>query len=487
MTDDFSLALAGDAILTRRLSALDSPRLDATRSRLREADATVANLEVLPIEEDAGTPAANSGGTYMRAPPWVLDELAWAGIDLFPAATNHAGDYGHDGMRAAMAELETRELPYAGLGRTLARARQPAYVDTPGGRLAVVAVTSTITPGSTAGAQRPDLQGRPGVAPLRLETSYVVPESAHERVRELSDRLGLEAVKARRAELGFPVPGEGDEGFSLLNVGGESHPAFEVGEEYAVRRRVKEADRRAVLDQIRAAGRQADWVLASVHAHEGRNGRMNDRTVPGFLESFARDCVDAGADAVLGHGPHLLRGVEVYDGAPVFYSLGDFAMQNETVGRLPADIYERYDLDPLTAEPADLYDARVYEGVDGEAEGVDEAGELDGEPGDDEVGTAVEDGTDHGERIGFLADDGFWEGVLPVCRFDDGGLAGIELHPLDLRAEQSRPGRGWPLAAEGAHAAEILDGLAELSEPYGTEIDAEEREEGVVGVVTLDG
>ncbi|MEF8841985.1 MAG: CapA family protein [Haloarculaceae archaeon] len=459
MTDEFNLALAGDAILTRRLSALDSPRLDATVDRLRDADVTVANLEVLPIEEDAGTPAADSGGTYMRAPPWVLDELESAGIDLFPAATNHAGDYGHDGMRAAMAELESRDLPFAGLGRTLARARQPAYVDTPGGRVALVAATSTITPGSAAGAQRPDFQGRPGVAPLRLETSYVVPESAHERVRELSERLGLEGVKERRADLGFPVPGEDDEGFGLLNVGGGGHLSFEIGEEYGVRRRANETDRRAVLDQIRAANRQSDWVVASLHAHEGRDGRTNDRSVPAFLESFAQDCVDAGADAFLGHGPHLLRRVEVYDGAPVFYSLGDFAMQNETVGRLPADIYERCDLDPQVAEPADLYDARTYQTGD---EG-------------DEV-------TDSADRIGFLADDGFWEGVVPVCRFDD-GIAAVDLHPLDLGAEKPRPGRGWPHAAEDEHARRILEGLAELSEPYGTEIAVEERESGVVGVV----
>lgn len=473
MTDDFSLALAGDAILTRRLSALDSPRLDATLSRLRDADATVANLEVLPIEEDAGTPAAHSGGTYMRAPPWVLDELAWAGVDLFPAATNHAGDYGHDGMRAAMAELEAREVPFAGLGRTLARARQPAYVDTPGGRVGLVAACSTITPGTVAGAQRPDLQGRPGLSPLRLETNYVVPEAAHEQVRELSERLGLEAVKQHRADLGFPVPGEKDEGFSLLNVGGEGHLSFEVGDEYDVRQRAKEADRRAVLDQIRAASRQADWVVASVHAHEGKGGRINDRSVPAFLESFARDCVDAGADAFLGHGPHLLRGIEMYEGAPIFYSLGDFAMQNETVGRLPADIYERYDLDPHTTEPADLYDVRVYREVDEDTGTGDETVRVD------------DDG--RWERIGFLSDDGFWESVLPVCRFDGDGLEVVELHALDLGADQPRPGRGWPYAAEGEHAEEILAGLAELSEPHGTSIELDERDSGVVGVVTLEG
>ena len=48
------------------------------------------------------------------------------------------------------------------------------------------------------------------------------------------------------------------------------------------------------------------------------------------------------------------------------------------------------------------------------------------------------------------------------------------------------PGRGWPHAAEGEHAEQILEGLADLSEPYGTGIEIEERDAGIVGVVTLD-
>ena len=47
--------------------------------------------------------------------------------------------------------------------------------------------------------------------------------------------------------------------------------------------------------------------------------------------------VDAGADLFVGHGPHVLRGVEIYKGKPIFYSLGDFIFQNETLLRLPSE------------------------------------------------------------------------------------------------------------------------------------------------------
>jgi hypothetical protein len=44
----------------------------------------------------------------------------------------------------------------------------------------------------------------------------------------------------------------------------------------------------------------------------------------GDLRAWARAVIDAGADAVIGHGPHVLRGIEFYEGSPIVYSLGNF-------------------------------------------------------------------------------------------------------------------------------------------------------------------
>jgi Bacterial capsule synthesis protein PGA_cap len=54
--------------------------------------------------------------------------------------------------------------------------------------------------------------------------------------------------------------------------------------------------------------------------------------------------VDAGADMFVGHGPHVLRGIEIYKGKPILYSLGDFIFENETLQRLPSENYETSDL-----------------------------------------------------------------------------------------------------------------------------------------------
>jgi hypothetical protein len=67
--------------------------------------------------------------------------------------------------------------------------------------------------------------------------------------------------------------------------------------------------------------------------------------------------VDAGADLFVGHGPHVLRGIEMYKGKPIMYSLGDFIFQNETLLRLPSENYEPYNLGP-TAHVNDFNDAR---------------------------------------------------------------------------------------------------------------------------------
>lgn len=466
----FTLAAAGDAIATRPISVYEEPRFRDLIDRVRGADASVVNLEVL-LHDYEGYPAANSGGTYMRAPPRIADELAWAGFDLFAAATNHAGDYSHGGMEATMQALEDRDLAYAGLGRNLADARSPAYVETPAGRVALVSACTTITPGTEAGKQRPDLHGRPGLAPLHLETQYVVPDATHEAVVELSEHLGLEAIKERRERRGFRVPGENVDAFTFVNVGGKPHIQFETGDEFAIRRTVDVDDLAAFRRQIETADRQADFVVASVHAHEGADGFKNDRSVPDFLEQVAHDAVAAGVDAFVGHGPHLLRGIEVRDGVPIFYSLGDFLMQNETVTRLPAEIYDRYGLDPMNADPADLFDERVFERVDESDEDADEKKESD--EGDNAGGESP-------ERIGFLSDSGYWESVLPVCTFEEGDLTRIELHPLDLGFENPRPRRGRPFLVEGETASRILEDLAELSAPYGTDIAIEDGR----GIVT---
>ncbi|PSP81508.1 capsule biosynthesis protein CapA [Halobacteriales archaeon QS_1_68_20] len=436
--DTLTLAAAGDAIVNRRVSAFGHERFRDVVDEVRAADASFVNLETV-LHDYEGHPAAVPGGTYLRSPPWVADELAWMGFDLFGAATNHAGDYSHGGMQATMRELGERNLAYAGLGRNLAEAREPAYADTAAGRVALVAACSTVPPGVNAGRRRRDVQGRPGISPVRHEMRYVVPGETLEDLREVSEALGLEEVKRGYGAKGFDPD---EEPFRFVHPDGITHLGFESGEEFQAKRLPHRRDVQEVLDGVRRASRQADWVVASLHAHEGAGASKNGHTVPKFVELFARECIDAGADAFVGHGPHVLRGIEVYEGTPIFYSLGNFFQQKQTVTRQPARMYQRYGVDPDDASPDDVYDERAFD--------------------------------DDGEPAGFLQDGARWESVLPVCEFDGDGLDRITLYPLDLMQEQPRPRRGRPIRATGAIAEEILDEIARLSEPYDTAISVED-------------
>jgi poly-gamma-glutamate synthesis protein (capsule biosynthesis protein) len=84
---------------------------------------------------------------------------------------------------------------------------------------------------------------------------------------------------------------------------------------------VPDADQVAAMtEDIEAARREADLVLASFH--------WGDATRPSVLTDHEREvarlALDAGADAVLGHHHHALRGIDVHGDKPIFYGLGNF-------------------------------------------------------------------------------------------------------------------------------------------------------------------
>jgi poly-gamma-glutamate synthesis protein (capsule biosynthesis protein) len=210
---------------------------------------------------------------------------------------------------------------------------------------------------------------------------------------------------------------------------------FLEGEEPGVITRPDSVDMAAIAAVVRNASRLADHVLVTIHAHESR-GR---RSIPAdFIVEFARAMVDAGATMFVGHGPHVLRGIEVYKGKPIFYSLGDFVFQNETLLRLPAENYAAYDLG-LDNHVADFNAARY-----------------------------------RNETTGFPANPEIWESVIARPSFSDGELTELALHPITLGFGEPAWVRGRPMLARGELAQKILDDLIERSAPYGTQIDVRE-------------
>lgn len=93
------------------------------------------------------------------------------------------------------------------------------------------------------------------------------------------------------------------------------------------------SDDAIVRTLVKAAGEQADVVVCMIHA--GAEGRDQTHVPEGAEEAFGEDrgdsrrfarvAIDAGADLILGSGPHVLRGMEVYKDRLAAYSLGNLA------------------------------------------------------------------------------------------------------------------------------------------------------------------
>ncbi len=421
--NEFSLVATGDSLITMRQSVYSEPEFIRLVSLIRDADLAFTNLEMnLHDYGDDCYPAAESGGTYTRAPPNTIDELTWMGFDIFATANNHSLDYMYGGLLSTISYLEAAGVPHAGTGRDLAEARAPAYLETEKGRVALISTCSSFKAFGRAGDARRDMGGRPGLNPLRYETRFVAKQETLEKLKEVERELNLPQVHQ-----------EVDSYHFLTNK-------FVLGEEVGLHTALNKGDMEGNLASVRDAARQADLVLISLHAHEGRPG--DDERPAEFVEEFARICIDAGAHCFLGHGHHAVRGIEIRDGRPIFYGLGNFIFQNETVQNMPADFYEYYKLDPYSGVVSDAFDARQR------------APPRPGYP----------------EQKWFTEDEKYWMSVLPWMEFEGGRLKEMRLYPVDLGQHRPRSQRGRPMMAGAEIGERILGKIVELSKPYGTEI-----------------
>ena len=94
----------------------------------------------------------------------------------------------------------------------------------------------------------------------------------------------------------------------------------------------------------------------------------------------------------------MLRGIEIYQGRPICYSLGNFIFNLETISAFPIEVYEQQGLPP-TSTAADLYDAVT----------------------------------------GYAAQPLFWDSVVPQFTFADGELIDAALHPVIRPRPTSKP------------------------------------------------
>jgi len=208
---------------------------------------------------------------------------------------------------------------------------------------------------------------------------------------------------------------------------------FKIGEKEGQMTTPNKEDMRRILKSISEAKRQADFVLVSIHSHEMDGDNLE--SPPNFLKEFSRKCIDGGANAIIGHGPHVLRGIEIYKKSPIFYSLGNFIFQNDTMTRQPAEFYDKHDLNHNN-NVAELFDARTNR-----------------------------------DSKGFVVDEKVWSSIIPVWKMKDNEICDLTLYPIELGMELPRSKRGWPKLKK---RHDILERLQRLSVPFGTNIQLSE-------------
>jgi hypothetical protein len=417
-----SVALVGDAIQTRRimplLAAGDADFVPIVNI-IRSAEASIVNLEESLFEMSGfkGWPEVENGGQWELGAPFVAEELQQMGFDLFSRANNHATDYGVEGMRLTDELLDKLGIVHAGSGMTLGQASRPGYFDAAKARVALISFASSFTEMSRAGAARDDVPGRPGVNALRLRRRFEVDGETFDFLCRLAPKLGGRVSEDKKTLRLFQV------------LSPQSSILVGPGEKFFIRETPEAVDVERILHEIHNAAKMSDLVFVAGHGHQPAN---QSQIPPSWLPAFARQCLDAGATAYLTHGPHQLRGIEIYKGKPIFYSLGNFIFQNETIDPLPADDYEKTDL-PANALAGEFFDKRPWS-------------------------TAAD------PQI-----DAIWyESVIALPVFSQGRMVSLKLYPLELSQSALRSQRGTPRIARGAQAERIIKRLADLSAPFGT-------------------
>ena len=247
------------------------------RDRLHEADVVFANLECCFYEPGVERSPEDEG---FYAPLKAAEALSIAGVHAVGNANNV--NYGAAAIRSSLSRLDELRIRHTGAGVNSVEARQPVILERDGVRFGFLQRTSVYwSHGHEATADYP------GVATIKAHTAY---RPQIEQLRTLT-------------RPGMP-------------------PEIVTWTDPAALSQFRE--------DIAALRSRADVVIASHHWGL-------DHEVLAYQVEIAHAAIDAGADLVMGHGPHLPLGIEIYKDKPVFYGVGSFSFQTGHRGRTHPD------------------------------------------------------------------------------------------------------------------------------------------------------
>ncbi len=417
MHNFITISLCGDLLISRRIP----PQVIAANpvaELLRSHECRFGNLETT-VHRREGYPAAFPGGGYSMADPLCLYDLNDYGFNLLNTANNHSMDYSCNGLLATIKYLDEKGIAHAGTGANLHEACKPVYFECSAGRVAMLGVTTSFHDSYRAGPQNQEMMGRPGVAPLRHQVVYELDEKHFQQLEEIAELTGINAQKKQAIKEGYAASGQ------LLQFG-NFYLKFKKGSACNKTSTPSLQDTKRTISYIKDAKAKSDIVIVSIHSHQfDGNDKHN---VPKFLQQFAHECIEAGADIIACHGPHLIRGVEVYSGGIIFHGLGNFIFQHEYVDFLPEEYYLKFGLTRQQSNgSSELFDVR----------------------------------SQHGKK-GLKTDPNAWKSVMVSLSISDDQIQ-TTLYPVSISVKTGLPAL--------SHDSETIEEINALSKVYGTRFD----------------
>jgi len=232
---------------------------------LQRADIAFCQLEINLTERGIRLPQARHTD---RTSPETAYAIRRAGFNVVSFAGNHCMDWGQEGFFDTINALKAAGLAVVGVGANIEEARKPAVIETKGCRVGFLAYNSILPMSYWAE------QNRPGCAPLRAWTHY------------------------------------------------EQIEHDQPGTPCRIHTWPNQDDLRSLTEDILKLKHVCDVAIISMHW----GIHFVPAVIADYQRELARTAIDAGADLILGHHAHILKGIEIYKGVPVLYSLCNFAM-----------------------------------------------------------------------------------------------------------------------------------------------------------------
>ena len=255
------------------------------RSELCAADAVISNLECCFFaDESKANNQSCTGHFYERsgqregfyAHPAAAKALKNANITMVGNANNT--NFGDEAIRSTISVLNDQQIAFSGVGTNWEEACKPALKTIHGIRVGFIQRTSVYWPSNHEASAL-----HPGVATVKIHTAY-------------SPKI---------------------DGYASNRPGTPPDIFTWVDSKYL----------KDLVTQIQNLKESTDILIASFHW--GYKEEILD-----YMREIAHAAIDAGADIILGHGPHMPLPPEIYKSKPVFYGAGSFVFHNGHRGKV---------------------------------------------------------------------------------------------------------------------------------------------------------